>query len=210
MHTSYFASFFVSIFAITNPVGNLAIFIGLTSDYTRSQQRKTALVTGFAVLISLLLSLWLGIAILDAFGISVSAFEVAGGLIILLIGLSMLRAKKSEMSHSDKEHSAALDRPSVAVIPMAIPIVAGPGAMTTVIIAAKNFSSLGDKFILSGECLAMALIIAVIFFFAGFIGKVLGPSGVKITSRIMGLILAAIAISMMAEGLRGLFPVLAG
>jgi len=210
MEHSYFIHFFVALFAITNPIGNLAIFIGLTSDYPSSEQRRAAFVTALATLISLWVSLWLGLDVLKMFGISVPAFEVAGGLVIVLIGLSMLHSETSKVSHTDGEHQAALAKTSIAVIPMAIPIVAGPGAMTTVILSAQGAATLMDKLILSGECILIALLVAIVFYFAGFIGKLLGHSGIKITSRIMGLILTAIAVSMLANGLKNLFPALAG
>jgi multiple antibiotic resistance protein len=209
MH-GYYVHFFISILAITNPIGTLAIFIALTCDRSVEEQRKTALVTAFAVLMSLLISLWAGLEILKAFSISIPAFEVAGGLVILLIGLSMLNSKTSEVSHTDQEHKTAIVKTSVAVIPMAIPIVAGPGAMTTVIIAAKDMTSFSERLILSAECVVLAGIVALVFYFSGLIGKLLGSSGIKIASRLTGLILMAIAVSVLSGGLKGLFPVLAG
>lgn len=203
-------TFFIAMIAITNPIGNLAIFISLVSGSSVKEQKKTALGASVAILIIFILVVWTGSLILAFFGITASAFETAGGIIILLLGISMLNAHNnqsghSSMHHTDEEQKAAKKKDSVAVVPMAIPLVAGPGAITTIIIHTHIMKTVIDKLIISGICVVLAVIIGVCFYFANVINKVVGVNGIKIATRIMGIVLSAIAVQMLAEGIVGLF-----
>jgi len=214
MDTGPYISFFVAMLAIMNPVGNLAIFIGLTARKSAKSQRSIALSSAIAIFVILLLVVWLGDAILSFFGITAAAFETAGALVIILLGLSMLRghdskAGHSHLHHSEEEDKAAKSKDSVAVVPLAIPIVAGPGAITTIIIHAHQIHSVMDKAIVSGICFGLSLILYIAFFFAAPINRVVGVNGIKIATRIMGLILTAIAFQMLGDGLKLLLPGLA-
>lgn len=202
-------TFSVAMLAITNPIGNLAIFAGLTGSKSPEEKKHTALVAGAAILVILLLVTWSGELILEAFGISVPAFETAGGLIIALIGLSMLHAKTSPIHHSPEEKEEAKTKDSVAVVPIAIPIVAGPGAITTIVVAAQKFGTVEDKVAISVVSIAISILLWVCFYFSGPVSRLLGVTGINIVTRIMGIILTAIAFQMLTEGLKALMPGLA-
>ena len=202
-------TFVIAMLAITNPIGNLAIFASLTGDKTVKEKRKTALVAGLAILIILILVTWSGDLILRAFGIDIASFETAGGLIIALMGISMLHAKTSPIHHGEKDQSDAEVKTNVAVVPIAIPIVAGPGAITTIVVNTHHYSTIDDKLMITAVSVIIALILWIAFYFSAPVSRMLGPSGINIVTRIMGIILASIAFGMMASGFKALFPGLA-
>ena len=208
MSLSYFFHFLVAMIAITNPLGNLAIFIGLAGDRSEEAQRKIVKQTTLAIFIVLLVTTWCGSFILRLFGISIPAFEIAGGIVITTIGFSMMHAKTSHTAHTPQEHTEAQSKENISVVPLAIPIVAGPGAMTTLILATQQHQSLFDKFSYSLGCFIIAIIIGISMFFSGPIHHMLGEAGIKIASRIMGLILIAIAVGMVLHGIKVQYPML--
>ena len=208
MIISELVTFTVAMLAITNPIGNLAIFASLTAGKSEDNKKKAAFIAGLAIAIILIIVIWTGDHILDAFGISTPAFETAGGLIIALMGLSMLHAKTSEIHHTKGEHEEAKTKESVAVVPIAIPLVAGPGAITTIIVHSHQFGTAADRLYVSLICIGLALILWICFYFSAPVSRLLGVSGINIVTRIMGIILTAIAFQMIAEGLKGLFPAL--
>lgn len=200
-------NFIISMLAITNPAGSLAVFLGMTAGKKDHARKQIALVATLTIFIVLILMTWLGIPILRVFGISLPAFQITGGLIILLHGLSMLRSKEnptSETAEALDTHTTKKD--SIAVVPLAIPIIAGPGSMTNVIISSRHFPGFWEKMQLCGNILIVTLIIGIVLFFASHLGRIMGDTGIKITTRIMGLLLAAIAMSMITNGLTELFP----
>ncbi len=209
MLLKHMINYLTTLFAITNPFGNLAIFIALTGHKSQSGQRHVALVTAFTVAIILTIITWVGQPILDFLNISVASFQLAGALVITLIGLSMLHSKKTGISHTDSEQKAAESKDSVAVVPLSIPIIAGPGAITAVLLASHQYPSTIARLTITGCNLLIAAIIALVFFFAGPISRVLGEAGLKIAVRITGLILVAMAMGMLVAGLTTAFPALA-
>ncbi len=209
MSEKHIITFAIAMLAITNPLGNLAIFAGLTGDKSPQEKKKTAFVAGAAITAILLIVTWSGELILEGFGIDIASFETAGGLIIALIGLSMLHAKTSSMHHSPEEHEEAKSKDSVAVVPIAIPIVAGPGAITTIVVETQKYGSIEDKITVSVVCLGISILLWICFYFSGPVSRLLGVTGINIVTRIMGIILAAIAFQMLSNGLKSLFPGLA-
>jgi multiple antibiotic resistance protein len=203
--------FTVALIVITNPLAAIPIFLSLTSGFTSGAKIKTALTSGIAVVIILLITNWVGTELLGFFGITIAAFELAGGLIILLMGLHMLQAKDTGVSNSKDEtlHHAAKSSP-VAVVPLALPLMAGPGAISTVILHTHRHHSLFDKFFASGIEIGIAILLTVCLLASNFIGRLLGPAGLKIMVRIMGLVLAAIAMQILISGFTTAFPVLHG
>ena len=202
-------TFAVALLTICNPAGALSLFVGMTADYSDDQKKKIAFTTALAVTVVLIVVTWAGSQILHAFGITTSGLEVAGGIIIALMGLSMLHDKTSSMQHSENESEDAKSKPSIAVVPMSIPIVAGPGAMTTIILATQKFPSLADKLFISLICAGISLMIWIALYFAAPIGRLLGASGLSVLTKIMGMVLTAIAVQMIATGLKSLLPGLA-
>ncbi|MFT3741593.1 MAG: MarC family protein [Gammaproteobacteria bacterium] len=205
MQWSQYLNFLVSMLAITNPPGSLAVFLAMTSNRTEQQRRKIALIVTLTIMIVLTLITWTGIPILNMFGISLPAFEITGGLIILLRGLDMLHAKDTPTSQTAEQLEAAA-RDSIAVVPLGIPIIAGPGAMTNAIIFTQTFPGVMHKVYVSAEIIIVSLILGVGLYFSTRIGKIVGETAINIVTKIMGLLLAAIAMSMMTTGLKHIFP----
>ena len=202
---------FIAIFALMNPFSLLGIYLDITQKFSESYKKKLLLVMVIAVNIILLTFLFGGEELLGFFGVDLAGFTVAGGIIIFIMGLTMVRAKHSEIHHTSEEGEEAKSTESpasVGVVPLAIPILAGPGTISVVINNAHTFNSLtGDLAIVIGIVL-VSIIVYFVFRFGTIIAKKLGKTGMNIITRIMGLILMAMAFDMMAKGLTGLFPAL--
>lgn len=202
-------SFIATLFSMMNPVGNVGVFAGMTTDRPDAEARRTAWTCAVAVAITLLVVAWSGSLLLEFFGITVDSLRAAGGIIVLLIGLHML-SNKSAHQHSPAELEDAKPRASIAVVPLAIPIVAGPGTMAAVLVAAQQHSSILSRIEISIVILALAALSGLLFRFAAPISRRLGESGMGVVTRVMGMILAAIAMGMLADGLKGMLPGLSG
>jgi len=200
-------TFAAALFAMMNPIGNAGIFASMTGDSPSADQRRIAWTAAFAAMIIALITLWAGPAILSFFGISIAALRSAGGVVVLLIGLAMLRGDNTHRkAQPETEHADQTDNP--AVVPIAIPLLAGPGTMATILANAHAATGLSEKLGFSAVILGMWKLTGALFTLAGPIARRLGPAGVNVMTRVMGLLLAAIAMGMLAEGLTGLFPVL--
>jgi multiple antibiotic resistance protein len=199
--------FIVAMIIMMNPLGSLSIFLDLTHKTTIAEQRKIALNVAMAIVIIMLITVWTGKDLLTLLGITIPSFRVAGGLILLLMGLSMLQSQESPVSHTAADDVAARERHSIAIVPMALPVIVGPGSISTLIIAAGDFPQLGSKLWISLLCLALTLGIGIMLYFAAPIARIVGASVIKVVTRIMGMIIMAIAVGMLANGLMGLFPV---
>lgn len=202
-------SFIAALFSMMNPIGNLGVFAGMTSGQSDAEARRTAWTCATAVAITLLLVAWTGSLLLQFFGISVDALRAAGGIIVLVIGLHML-FNKAEHKHTAGELEDAKQRDSIAVVPMAIPMVAGPGSMATVLVAVQQHPAVLNRFEISLVIVALAALTGLLFVFAAPISRRLGETGIGVVTRVMGLVLAAIAMGMLTTGLKGMLPGLAG
>lgn len=198
----------VAMIIMMNPLGSLSIFLDLTHKTPLAHQRKTAIEASFAIIIILLLTLWGGHAILNLLGISLPAFRFAGGIILLLMGLSMLQSRESPMNHTVGDDEAAKHRESIAVVPLALPVIVGPGAISTLIIATGDFPEFINKIWMTIICVLLTLGMGLILYFGSTVVKFVGASVMKVVTRIMGMIIMAIAVGMLADGLVGLLPVL--
>lgn len=202
-------SFIAALFSMMNPIGNVGVFAGMTSDRPPAEAKRIAWTCAIAVAITLLIVTWGGSLFLEFFGITVDSLRAAGGIIVLLIGLHML-SNSSEHKHSETELEDAKQKASIAVVPMAIPIVAGPGAMAAVLVATQQHPAALSKVEISVVILALAALSGLMFHFGGPLSKKLGESGMGVVTRVMGMVLAAIAMGMLASGLKGMLPGLAG
>jgi len=199
------SSFIAALFSIMNPLGNVGIFASLTGDQNSVEIRKTASLCGFSTAVTLLLMLWAGNAILDFFGMTIDSLRAAGGIIILLIGLNMLSNNNSHR-HTPSETNEEHNKATVGIVPLAIPIVAGPGTMVTVLVAGQQDPTLLSKLEISLVIIAMSLLIGVLFSFADHLSRLLGETGMGVVTRVMGMVLTAISMAMLADGLKGLLP----
>ena len=209
---SEYLKFFIGLIAILNPIGVIPIFINLTQQQDTAERNATARTTGMSVAIVLLVGLLAGEFILNVFGISIASFRVGGGILILLMAISMMNATMSPARQTAEEARDAIMKEQVAVVPLAIPLIAGPGAISTVIVYANRATEnqLMHQAVLGVGVLLVAALIWFVFRMAEPLSRRLGRTGINVVTRIMGLIMAAIGVEFMANGLKGLFPVLAG
>lgn len=199
---------FIGLLAIMNPFGVIPLFITMTADESSSQRKKTINQVAVSVAIILLVSLFLGELLLELFGITIDSFRVGGGILILLMAISMLHAKTSRIHQTDEEAVESIEKESVAVVPLAMPLLAGPGAISTVILASHTSHSLANHLIVAVGIVLVSLLAWGALRLSPLIEKHLSTTGINIFTRIMGLILAAIAVEFIANGIKGLFPVL--
>jgi multiple antibiotic resistance protein len=201
-------NFFAALMAIVNPIGAVPIFINLTADHRERDKKKTAFWTGCATTTILLIALLTGEVILTFFGITIASFRVGGGILILLMAISMLQAKHSSIKHTEEEIEDSAERQTIAVVPLGTPLLAGPGAISTVIINAQRYSSPTHYLLLGLVIVIVGLAIWLFFRAAPLVASYLGKTGINIVTRIMGLIMAAVGVEYIAYGLKQLFPVL--
>lgn len=197
----------IGLLAIVNPIGGIPMFISATQGWSAHDRAKTARTVGITVFTVLFLSLFLGDRILDFFGISISSFLVGGGILVLLLAISMLQAKDSPIRQTPEEAEEAADKHAIGVVPLGIPLLAGPGAISSIIIAAHHAKGgfIGHTKLVI-PILLISLLVWGIFLLSVRIAGRLGTTGINIITRLMGLILAAMAVEFIAKGLGELFP----
>ena len=187
------------------------MFLGLTQDRSRAEQKSIGLQAAVAIGVVMLTSLWLGRAILSGIGISIGAFSIASGVVLFGIGLGMLNSKfgasaKQESNQSNIE--AGRQKTSPAVVTLAISISAGPGVITALLVAAHaNQAGVQGLLMLLIASVALARVRAIVFWYAPTLGRLMGPSGMQISTQIMGLIVAALASQMVLNGLKSALPI---
>ncbi len=194
----------VGLVVIIDPLLSLPTFITLTEGMHEQARRICIRRASLTVGIVLTVAVLLGQQILDLLAISMPAFRIAGGLLILMMALSMMHAQRSATQATEEESSEALDKEDVSVVPLGVPLLAGPGAISTVIIDAHH--DLQITAVLLIEIWLVAGMVMLILQFAQRIRQALGNTGINIATRLMGLMLAAIAIEFMVGGLRAMLP----
>jgi len=197
----------LALFAIVDPVGVIPIFLLATHGYTLAQSRAAARIAALTVLGVLTLFTFLGEPLLMFFGVRLAAFSVAGGLLLLLLALAMVQAHVSPQRQTRDEAVEAEEKDAVGVVPLGIPLLAGPGAITHVIVAAG--AAKGDPLNQAALLVPVALVtlsVWLAFRAAPAIARRLGRTGIHVVTRLMGLIIAAISVEMIASGLGQLFP----
>ncbi len=197
----------VSLFAIVEPIGIVPFFLSVTHGWTRERTHAAARAAALTVLVVLLASMLLGEGLLSIFGISLASFAVGGGLILLILALSMMKASQMEMRQTPEEAYETEERNALAVVPLGVPLLAGPGAMSNVIVQSHQYGAGMDVYLaLALAIIVVALSVFLVFRSAEVIADRLGTTGVNLVTRLMGLILAALAVEMMAGGMLELFP----
>ncbi|AMM41768.1 MarC family membrane protein [Candidatus Desulfofervidus auxilii] len=201
MEVAFIIKVFVSIFIIVDPIGLIPGFIALTASYSQSKIKTTVWETTLTLILVLTVFTLFGNDILNFFGITIPAFRIAGGIIIFMIAWQMLQAKQTRLKISPEEEVYSKEQEKIGIVPLGIPMLAGPGAITTVIVLSGEKQILA-KFIILGSVLATAFLTYFILLFAKRFSDWLGPTGLYIFTRLMGLILAAIAVQFVIDGIR--------
>ncbi len=202
----------VTLLAIVNPLAIVPFFIHYTQNFSPAQRRSTIQVSSFSAFVVIAVSALAGLQILEFFGISLASFQVGGGMLLLTSALNMLNAQPAEAKPSSHELQDGAEKAamgaSIAVVPLTIPLLTGPATMSTVVIYADKAKTLLQMSTLVGYGVVVALATALCFSLAQPIARVLGKTGINVMTRLMGLILAALAVEVMSDGLTKLFPAL--
>jgi multiple antibiotic resistance protein len=207
---SYALVCFGSLFSIVDPFAALPIFLALTGGQSKGQQAGTALraaLTCFLVLTTFGVA---GTFIFEFFSITIPAFKIAGGILLFGVGLEMMRAKQSDTRATAEEQVEAESKEDVGIIPMGLPLLSGPGAIATVMVLSGKAQGVGEKIGTVLGIFAVSLITFLVLRSAAFVSRVLGRTGINVIGRIMGLILAAVSMQFVLDGLHEAFPKLLG
>jgi multiple antibiotic resistance protein len=201
----------VALLAIVNPIGVVPFFIHFTQNFSREERRRTIRVSALTAFIVIALSAVAGLKIIEFFGISIASFQVGGGCLLLISSLSMLNAQPAESKpHDVSDGQERVDAgASIAVVPLTIPLLTGPATISTMVIYAEKTRHWWEQGVLVGYGVVIGVVTFVAFSASGRIAKVLGRTGINVMTRLMGLILAAMAVELLADGLVKLFPMLA-
>ena len=206
MDTALFIKALGAFFAIMNPFVMLPVFLGMTSDYNPAEQRRLGLaVAGFSAVLAAVVML-AGARVLGFFSISIDDFRVAGGIVLFTIGLGMLNGSASPAHHgTEAEQAHHEDLGSLAFYPMAFPMIVGPGTIATILVFTGNAGPQGLAAVAAAAGAVLAAL-ALVLVFAAQIGRVMSDTLRVITIRLMGMILAAVAVDMTVAGLKALLP----
>ncbi|MDI1310089.1 MAG: MarC family protein [Methylotenera sp.] len=208
MDWAYLFKIGIALFAIVNPIGSVPIFISATDGWNRKDKLRTANVVAITVFLVLLTSALFGDGILAFFSITIPSFQVGGGILILLIAINMLHAKQSHSKQTPEEAKTLEERDVIAIVPLSIPLLAGPGAIGSMIIASQQSKTFFGHLSLVIPIFVVVILIWLTLQLSSYIADKLGTIGINIVTRLMGLILAAMAVEFIAHGLTGLFPAL--
>lgn len=199
----------IALFAIVDPLGNVPLFLSFTATQNPLQRRRTALTASLVTALILVCMVLCGQIFLNLFGIHVASLRVGGGILLLFIGLAMLHSRLSPAKQTTEEQNEAVDSDNVGVVPMAVPLMAGPGAISLVISDAERLSGWSNRIGLIIVVLVVSLASWLILRLAEPVGRHLKRTAINVITRMMGLVLVAIAVEMIAAGLTSLFPILA-
>ena len=201
----------IALLAVVNPIGAVPFFLAFTQGLSRQQRLRTLRVSAFSAFCVIAISGLFGLKIISFFGISIASFQVGGGVLLLMSSLHMLNAQPAESGKDDlaDAQQRADAGASVAVVPLTIPLLTGPATISTMVIYAEKTRSFMEHAVLVGYGVVIGLVTYAAFAASGRIAKVLGRTGINVMTRLMGLILAAMAVELLADGLVKLFPILA-
>jgi len=197
---------FVSIFVIVDPVGNVPIFLALTSDYDAGRRREVCKVASLLVLVLLSFIALTGQALMDLFGVSIPAVRIAGGVLLFIIGAQMVHVQRTRSKFSPEEQAYWKDKEDVAVVPLGIPMLAGPGSITAVLVLAQMVGSIWETLIILGAIALTALITYLMLMNSQYLFRLMGTLGINVTTRLMGLLLAVIAVQLILDGIASVMP----
>ena len=196
----------VALMAIVDPVAGIPVFLSTTAGYTQAERRRVTQVVAITVFCVLGAAALIGTQVLHFFGISIPSFLIAGGILLLLMAISMLQARESGIRQTPDEAEEASEKDAVAVVPLAIPLLAGPGAISTMIIATHHSEGFFGHFNLLIPAALIAITVWATLAAATRISERLGKIGMNIITRVMGLIIAAIGVEYIYRGMIELFP----
>jgi len=201
MEIGFLIKSFLALFTVVDPIGGAPFFLTLTEGASEKERKLIALRASLTLFIVLTLFLFLGQNLLKLFHISLSAFKVAGGLLLILTAIDMLYARTRAIKETPEEREKWKEREDVSIVPLGIPYLAGPGAITTTVILSEGIDW-EKKLWLLGVIALVSFSTLTIFFFASYIFRLFGETGTKALVRLLGLILASIAVEYIISGIK--------
>lgn len=187
----------IAMIAIVDPPGCLPIYLSLTDQHKKINKKNVAKMTALTVFIILVVSLFVGDKILNIFGITMPSFQICGGILLLIMAIYMMLGRNQIMESTQNNKS---EKELIAFVPLSIPLLAGPGAISNMIIAAHQAPNLINQAFLILPCIFVSLSILLTLSFAENISKAIGAIGTKIITRVMGLLLGSMAIEFITRG----------
>ncbi|WP_116597468.1 MarC family protein [Primorskyibacter marinus] len=203
MDSAFLITAFVTLFVVIDPIGLTPVFIALTQGTNARHRHAVAVRACLTGAILLTLFALFGEALLGFIGISMPAFRIAGGILLFLTALDMLferRNKRREGQVSDPDEEP--DHPDPSVFPLAIPLIAGPGAIASIILLGGQTSDIAGFLTVIGVMLGVVAMVLVLFLSAGFLERALGKTGITVVTRLLGMLLAALSVQFVLDGLR--------
>ena len=203
----------LSLMVLVNPFSALSIFLELTQGYTSRERRRTAQITALSVFIIMTVFIFSGNWILKILSISTGSFQVGGGILVFLIDVSMMNSgsnpAKPKIGTQEHDEITVQPRPNmnaVAIVPLAMPLIIGPGGISTVIIHASAARHMNDLLAILAAGAVISVICYLSLLAAAKVSRWLGETGLTVLNRIMGMLLAAVAVEIVIAGIRSLFP----
>jgi multiple antibiotic resistance protein len=208
LSAAVYVKIFVAMIVIVNPVGIMPVFVAMTMSQSDRERREIARIAAITVAATLLICVLLGEKVLEMFGISMAAFKVAGAILIMLNAVAMMQAMPARDKQTPEEAEEAESKAgvSIAVVPLGLPLLAGPGAMSTILIYASEKKALPHILAVCLVVLAVALTTWLALRVATRIGRKLSTTSLNVATRIMGLLLAALAVEIFSSGIVELVP----
>ena len=204
MDSSFLISAFVTLFVIVDPIGLTPLFLAMTQGMTQAQRRAIGLRA--CIIAALLLTLFaaFGEAVLGFVGITMPAFRIAGGILLFLTALDMLFERRSKRREDKAEDQVEeqMEHHDPSVFPLAIPLIAGPGAIASMILLAGQVPGIGGLAMVVGVMLAILALLFTLFLVAGVFERLLGKTGIVVVTRLLGMLLAALSVQFVLDGLR--------
>ncbi len=199
---------FSALFSVVDPLGVVPVYIAMTSADSREHKRRTAVRASVSVFVILAVFAASGVFILKFFGISLGSFRIAGGVLLFLLAVDMVRAQPSRQRTTPEEQKEGVDKPDVSLFPLAFPILSGPGAVATVMVLMARAHGWAEYVIVYSAVFLTAIGCWLTLLGASMAGRRLSQTGLNVLHRVMGLLLAAIAVQFIVDGARDVFPLL--
>jgi multiple antibiotic resistance protein len=200
---------FSAVFSVVDPLGAVPLYLVMTALDDKAHRRRTAMRAALTLTLALLVFALVGPYVLRFFNISLGAFRIAGGVLLFLLAVDMLRAQPSRQRTTPEEQAEGVDKPDISVFPLAIPMLSGPGSFATVMVLMASARSYEERALVLGAIALTGLFTFVILIGATVAERRLGRTGMNVLHRVMGLLLAAIAVQFVVDGARDVLPGLA-
>lgn len=199
MDTAFLITAFVTLFVVIDPIGLAPLFIAMTQDMAAKRRRAIGIRACLTAVAILTVFAAFGEAVLNFVGISMPAFRVAGGILLFLTALDMLFERRTKRREDQAEED---EGPDPSVFPLAIPLIAGPGSIATVILLAGQKPGIDGLALVIGIMIAVVALVFLLFLVSGVLATALGKTGINVVTRLLGMLLAALATQFVLDGLR--------